>query len=117
MTRRDLPIFDESTVIYFRDVYDHIVRITESIDAYRDLLSSALDSFLSMQSNRLNSTVQTLTSFSLILMTVAAFTGWYGMNFTYMLELDTVWGYPLLIVAVAAAVAIEVAFFKRKGWL
>jgi Mg2+ and Co2+ transporter CorA len=117
LTRRDLPIFEEHTIVYFQDVYDHVVRITDSIDTYRDLLSSALDSFLSVQSNRLNVTVQTLTSVSIILMSIAAFTGWYGMNFQYMPELHTTWGYPLLIVVVAVIVITEVAFFKRRGWL
>ncbi len=115
LTRRDLPIFEEHTIIYFQDVYDHVVRITDSIDTYRDLLSSALDSFLSMQSNRLNITVQTLTAVSIILMTIASFTGWYGMNFQNMPELKT--GYPVLTVVVGVVVAIEVVFFKRRGWL
>ena len=114
LTRRDLPLFDEHTVVYFQDVYDHIVRVTDSIDTYRDLLSSALDSFLSMQSNRLNITVQTLTSVSIILMTIATFTGWYGMNFQNMPELQM--GYPYLAGAVFLIVAAEVVFFKRRRW-
>lgn len=117
LTRRDLPIFEEHTIVYFQDVYDHIVRITDSIDTYRDLLSSALDSFLSMQSNRLNITVQTLTSVSIILMSIAAITGWYGMNFQAMPELGSWFGYPGVMVAVAFIVIIEFIFFKRRGWL
>jgi Mg2+ and Co2+ transporter CorA len=117
LTRRDLPIFEEHTIVYFQDVYDHIVRITDSIDTYRDLLSSALDSFLSMQSNRLNITVQTLTSVSIILMSISTFTGWYGMNFENMPELHSALGYPILILVVVIIVALEYAFFKRRGWL
>ena len=75
LSRRDLPIFNDHTLVYFQDVYDHVTRITDSIDTYRDLLSSAMDSFLSMQSNRLNITVQTLTSASIILMVVSAHHG------------------------------------------
>jgi Mg2+ and Co2+ transporter CorA len=117
LTRRDIPIFDRHTLAYLQDVYDHIVRVTDSIDTYRDLLSSALDSFLSMQSNRLNTTVQTLTSFSIILMSVAAITGWYGMNFAAMPELTSRFGYPTVIVVVIIVVSLEVLFFKRKRWL
>lgn len=117
LIRRDLPIFDEHTIVYFQDVYDHVVRITDSIDTYRDLLSSALDSYLSMQSNRLNITVQTLTSFSIMLMSVATITGWYGMNFTMMPELSSKLGYPGVIIAVVIVIAIEFFFFKRRGWL
>lgn len=117
LIRRDLPIFEEHTIVYFQDVYDHVVRITDSIDTYRDLLSSALDSFLSMQSNRLNITVQTLTSVSILLMSVATITGWYGMNFTMMPELASQFGYPGVITLVLIVVIVEVSFFKRKGWL
>ena len=117
LTRRDVPIFAQHTIVYFQDVYDHVVRITDSIDTYRDLLSSALDSYLSMQSNRLNITVQTLTSLSIILMSIAAVTGWYGMNFHNMPELSTDYGYAVVIVFVAIVVIAEIIFFKRKRWL
>ena len=117
LIRRDLPIFDAHTIVYFQDVYDHIVRITDSIDTYRDLLSSALDSYLSMQSNRLNVTVQTLTSVSIMLMSVSAITGWYGMNFVFMPELNSRLGYPAVMLAVVVIVIVEFIFFKRKGWL
>lgn len=117
LTRRDLPIFEQKTLVYFQDIYDHITRITDSIDTYRDLLSSALDSFLSMQSNRLNITVQTLTSVSIILMSVSAITGWYGMNFANMPELSTQYGYLVVIAVVAVVVIVEYFFFKRKRWL
>jgi Mg2+ and Co2+ transporter CorA len=117
LTRRDLPIFDNTTTLYFQDVYDHVVRVTDSIDIYRDLLSSVLDGHLSMQSNRLNVTVQTLTAVSIILMSVAAVTGWYGMNFTFMPELNSALGYPGVIIIVITVVLLELSFFKRKGWL
>jgi magnesium/cobalt transport protein CorA len=117
LTRRDLPIFEQHTLLYFQDVYDHVVRITDSIDTYRDLLSSALDSYLSMQSNRLNITVQTLTSVSIIMMTISTFTGWFGMNFDNMPELHQTWTYPALFVVVGTAVFLEILFFKRKRWL
>ncbi|MEO8288922.1 MAG: magnesium/cobalt transporter CorA [Chloroflexota bacterium] len=117
LIRRDLPIFEQHTIVYFQDVYDHVIRITDSIDTYRDLLSSALDSFLSMQSNRLNITVQTLTSVSIMLMSVAAITGWYGMNFQNMPELSTRFGYPVVLVVVLLIVVAEWIFFRRKHWL
>ncbi|HKP54902.1 MAG TPA: magnesium/cobalt transporter CorA [Chloroflexia bacterium] len=117
LTRRDIAIFDNHTMVYFQDVYDHVVRVTDSIDTYRDLLSSALDSFLSMQSNRLNITVQTLTSVSIMLMSIATVTGWYGMNFEAMPELRSTWGYPGVMVVVAILVLAEFTYFKRKGWL
>ncbi len=117
LTRRDLPIFKSHTLVYFQDVYDHVVRITDSIDTYRDLLSSALDSYLSMQSNRLNITVQTLTSASIILMVLSLITGIYGTNFDNIPELHLRYGYfGMLGIMVAVAIGLY-AFFKRKHWL
>ncbi len=117
LTRRDLPIFKTHTLVYFQDVYDHVVRITDSIDTYRDLLSSALDSYLSMQSNRLNITVQTLTSASIILMVLSMITGIYGTNFDNIPELHFKYGYfGMLGLMIAVAIGLY-AFFKRKGWL
>lgn len=117
LTRRDLPIFKTHTLIYFQDVYDHVVRITDSIDTYRDLLSSALDSYLSMQSNRLNITVQTLTSASIILMVLSMITGIYGTNFDNIPELHLQYGYFAMLGLMAAVALGLYAFFKRKGWL
>jgi magnesium transporter len=84
LIRREVPIFERSTILYLQDVYDHNVRITDSIDTYRDLLSSALDAFLSVQSNRLNQIVKVLTIGSIILMSDALIAGIYGMNFEFM---------------------------------
>lgn len=117
LVRRDLPIFDQQTLLYFQDLYDHVVRMTDSIDTYRDLLASAFDSFLSMQNNRLNITVQTLTAVSIMLMSVAAVTGWYGMNFQAMPELGSRFGYPGAIAFVSTVLVIEFIFFRRKRWL
>lgn len=117
LLRRDLPIFGPADVAYLQDVYDHIVRLTDNIDTYRDLLSSALDSYLSLQSNHLNQIVKVLTIASIILMAASLITGFYGMNFVHMPELrwpiGSLWA-VLLIVAVTATLII---YFKRKDWL
>ena len=81
LMRRDTPIFSDETVRYFQDIYDHLLRVLDSIDTYRDLLSSALDSYLSVQSNRMNKVMKTLTASSIILMSVTLIASIYGMNF------------------------------------
>jgi magnesium transporter len=117
MLRRDLPVFDQQDVIYLQDVYDHIIRVTDAIDTYRDLLSSALDSYLSMQSNRLNQIVKVLTIASIVLMSVTLVAGIYGMNFTFMPELQWRYGY-LWALGLMAAIALGlIAFFRRIRWL
>ena len=96
--------------------YDHIVRVTDSIDTYRDLLSSALDSYLSLQSNKLNQIMKLLTMASIVLMSGALIAGIYGMNFRYMPELDQPWGYPFALGLMAAVSLALIAYFWRKKW-
>ncbi len=117
MMRRQMPIFDNETMIYLTDVYDHVVRVTDSIDTYRDLLSSALDGYLSMASNRMNMTMRVLTSSSIILMSMALVAGIYGMNFRYMPELEWPFGYGFAIMLMLIIGLVLYLFFKRRGWL
>lgn len=117
LIRREAPIYPRDMVAYFQDVYDHLIRITDSIDTYRDLLSSALDAFLSLQSNQLNEVVKTLTIASIILMSAALIAGVYGMNFEFMPELSWPWGYPFALGLMAAISLLLIAIFKRRGWL
>jgi magnesium transporter len=107
------------------------VRITDSLDTYRDLLSSALDAYLSVVStylpensirmaesaNRLNQTMQTLTAWSIILMGCSLIAGIYGMNFRDMPELTWQAGYPLALGLMAAASGILYVVFRKKDWL
>ncbi|WP_448593448.1 magnesium/cobalt transporter CorA [Thermoflexus hugenholtzii] len=117
LLRRELPVFRPEDMAYFQDLYDRLVRLIESIDLYRDMLSGALESYLSLQSNRLNEIVKVLTIASIILMANALVAGIYGMNFRYMPELEWPWGYPmalLMMVGISAGLAL---FFRRRGWL
>ena len=117
LLRRELPIFKSKDMAYFQDVYDHIVRLTDSIDTYRDLLTSALDSFLSIQSNNLNQIMKLMTMGSILLMSGALVAGIYGMNFKYMPELSKPWGYPFALGLIAVIDVILVFFFRsRKSW-
>lgn len=117
LIRREVPIFERNTILYLQDVYDHIVRITDSIDTYRDLLSSALDAFLSVQSNRLNQVVKVLTITSIVLMTDALIAGIYGMNFEFMPELHWQYGYPFALGIMLVLTVGLVAFFRWRKWL
>jgi magnesium transporter len=117
LLRRQLPIFALEDMAYLQDVYDHIVRVTDSIDTYRDLLSSALDSYLSLQSNRLNQIMKTLTVASIILMTAALITGYYGQNFKFFpalsFRIGSFWSFLLIVVSTVTLVI----YFKWKKWL
>lgn len=117
LLRRELPIFRQADTAYLQDVYDHLVRVTDNIDTYRDLLSSALDSYLSLQSNNLNQVVKILTIASIILMADSLIAGIYGMNFAHMPELQWRIGHGFAILVMVIVTASLVIYFKRKRWL
>jgi magnesium transporter len=116
LMRRDIPVFGPGDQIYLQDVYDHIIRVTDSIDTYRDLLSSALDSFLSLQSNKLNQIVKVLTITSIMLMSSSLVAGIYGMNFDLMPELRWTYGYPFALGLMLVISTGLYFFFKRMKW-
>lgn len=117
LLRREVPVFKNEDIVYLQDVYDHIVRVTDNVDTYRDLLSSALDSYLSLQSNKLNQIVKVLTVTSIVLMSDALIAGIYGMNFTFMPELGWQLGYPFAIGLMVTVSIGLVLLFKRLRWL
>ncbi len=102
---------------YYQDIYDHTIRVVDTIDTYRDLLSGTLDAHLAVASNRLNEVVKVLTSASIILMTIAGVSGIYGMNFTNMPELHWREGYPYALGLMTGLSALEWLYFKRRNWL
>ena len=114
--RRDTPMFDAEVIVYFQDIYDHLLRITDAVDTYRDLLSSALDFFLAVTSNRLNQVMKTLTASSIILMGMTLVASVYGMNFIHMPELQWRFGYVWAL-GLMAAIGISLLFlFRRIDW-
>lgn len=80
LVRRDLELLGPVTAVYFQDIYDHVLRVTDALDTYRDLLTGALDAYLSVVSNNLNQVMRTLTAWSIILMSVTLIASIYGMN-------------------------------------
>ncbi|HKG22632.1 MAG TPA: magnesium/cobalt transporter CorA [Blastocatellia bacterium] len=117
LLRREQPIFSRETLVYFQDVYDHLIRVADSIDTLRDMLSSTMDAYLSVTGNRMNMVMKTLTSISTILMSVTLIAGIYGMNFEHMPELRWRYGY---VGALAAMLAIGLGvyfYFRKIRWL
>ncbi len=117
LLRRDLEIVDASSTPYYQDLYDHLVRVLDQLDVYRDLLAAVLDARLTVASNNLNTVMKRLTAFTVILMVPTLIAGVYGMNFRFMPELGWPFGYPLALSVMAAAVVVSVTYFRRKGWI
>jgi magnesium transporter len=115
--KHESPLIKESTAPYLRDVYDHVIHIIDSVDIYREMLSSMLDMYLSSVSNRLNEVMKVLTAISLIFMPLTFIVGVYGMNFKYMPELEWRYGYFITLLAMLGIGIAMFFYFKRKKWL
>jgi magnesium transporter len=104
---------------YFRDVYDHLIRISDLIDSYRDLLTGAMDVYLSTVSNRLNEIMKRLTIVATIFMPLTFIVGFFGMNFTWMVtHITGFWPFFwLAIVSEVVAVVVMWLFFRREKWI
>lgn len=102
---------------FYRDVYDHFLRVTDLVESYRDLVTSALEAYLSVQSNRMNEIMKTLTLSATVMLPLTVIAGVYGMNFEHMPELKWYWGYPAAL-GLMAVVAISLLFwFRSRGWI
>jgi magnesium transporter len=117
LTNRDSPIFKDEALFFLRDVYDHIVRVMDTLDLYRDQLSGAVEANLTVASNDLNKTMRTLTAFSIILMVNSLMAGIYGMNFENMPELKWEFGYFGLLAFMVGITITLIIFFRSRKWL
>ena len=116
LLRRDPPILDTAHIFYFQDVYDHLIRITDSIDTYRELATGSLDAFLSVQNNRLSDVVRKLTVISIIFLPITAATGFFGMNFQIFEPQPRNHFLFLTSLALIVGVPLVMLFFlRRKG--
>jgi magnesium transporter len=104
---------------YFRDVYDHLIRISDLIDSYRDLLAGAMDAYLSTVANRQNEVMKQLTVIATIFLPLSFLTGFFGMNFAFQVNdiQDSLLSFLLLAVAGSVVVVVGLwLYFKRKRW-
>jgi magnesium transporter len=115
----ELPGLTGGTRDYFRDVYDHLIRISDLIDSYRDLLTSTMDVYLSTVSNRLNAVMKQLTLVATVFLPITALTGFFGQNFGFLVRHIT-GPVPFLVYGVGGALAAVVAlyvWFRRQRFL
>ena len=115
--RSDSQLIHERTKIYFRDVSDHALRLSESVESYRELLAGLSSLYISGLSNRLNEVMKVLTLFASVFIPLTFLSGIYGMNFDYMPELHWKWGYPILWLLFLMIPAGLFWYFRKKKWL
>ena len=105
------------TITYYRDIYDHLIQVSENIDIYREMIWSLMDMYMTTISNRMNEVMKVLTIMSSIFIPLTFLAGIYGMNFEYIPELGYKHGYFVLLGVMLILFILLLVFFKRKKWL
>ena len=115
--KSDSDLVSESTQNYFRDVYDHLVHLLETIDSQREMINDFLNLYMSTMSNKMNEVMKVLTIFASIFIPLTFIAGIYGMNFTIMPELQWEYGYFIVWGIMLLVVILLLFYFRRKRWL
>jgi magnesium transporter len=116
LLRREVAILDDEALPYYQDLYDHLVRVLDSLDLYRDLVAATLDAHETVTTNSLNQIVKRLTAVTVLLMVPTLIAGIYGMNFFFMPELELRYGYPAVLLAMLLIVIGLGWYMRRRGW-
>lgn len=117
LQRTEPTLISATTQIYLRDVYDHIIRIIDVIEGLRDIVSGMLDIYLSNINIRTNDIMKVLTIVSTIFVPLTFISSLYGMNFEYMPELHSRWGYPLALSFMLMMAGGMLVYFRKKKWI
>lgn len=117
MSRGEFALIEPQTLPFYRDIHDHIVRVTDLAENYRDLISGALEAYLSVVSNRMNEIMKVLTIFSAIMLPLTFIAGVYGMNFDNMPELHSRIGYYVVWIIMLVVALGMLGLFWRRGWI
>jgi magnesium transporter len=114
--RRDLDTLDVAMTPYFQDVYDHVLRATEWTDSLRDLVTTILETNISIQGNRMNLIMKKVTSWAAIIAVPTAITGFFGQNLQFA-GFGTVWGAWLSLVLIVVVSGALYLSFKKRDWV
>ncbi len=121
LARDDFAVVERRTRVYFRDVYDHLVRLHDITESIRDLVSGALDTYLSVINNRMNDIMKTLTVITTLFMPISFLTGFFGMNFFAANPPYAFWTtLPVLVVVLMLLFLVPLGMFlwiRRRGWM
>jgi len=117
LSRGEYALISERARIYYRNIYDHLLRIEMLTYNLRDMVESALSTYLSSVSNRMNEVMKVLTLIATIFIPLTFITGIYGMNFANMPELEWRYGYFIILIVMAVIGISLVVYFRRKSWL
>jgi magnesium transporter len=116
LIRSESTLIKKDVLVYIRDVYDHVIQAIDTIETYRDMLSSMLDIYLSSVGNRMNEVMKVLTIIATIFIPMTFLAGVYGMNFKYMPELEWRYAYPIFWLFLVSLFILMLMWFKKKKW-
>ncbi len=117
LSRGEFELITQDEMIYYRNVYDHLVRMADVTDSYRDVVSGLLDAYLSVTSNKLSQVMKVLTIISTIFLPLSVITGFFGMNFDFIPGLHWEHGHTATTVFMAAVAVIMLWWFRKKRWI
>ena len=117
LIRDESQLISDETRVFLRDAYDHAIRVIDTVETLRDLLSGMVDLYVTTVSHRLNEIIKVLTIISTIFIPLTFIVGVYGMNFTHMPEIAYRWSYPILWGIMILIAAGMLVFFRRKRWI
>ncbi len=117
VARGDLPYVSAPNTVYFRNICDNLIRLNDIVGTSRDIVTGAMEAYVSIVSNRLNEIMKTLTVIATIVMPLTLIASIYGMNFKHMPELSSPYGYPLVIALMVILSGGMLFYFKKRKWL
>lgn len=117
LSRKHYKLVSEKAALYFSDIHDHLVRISDIADSHRETLNSSLEVYYSSVSTKTNQIIKVLTMFTVLFIPPTFLVGLWGMNFKFMPEHQWEYGYVMSLVVMAVIVLGLIVFFRRKKWL
>ncbi|NNC51346.1 MAG: magnesium/cobalt transporter CorA [Flaviramulus sp.] len=115
--KNDSQLIEKKTLTYYRDIYDHLIQVSENIDIYREMIWSLMDMYMTTISNKMNEVMKVLTIMASIFIPLTFIAGIYGMNFEYIPELSYKYSYFILWGVLILIFISMIVYFKRKKWL
>ena len=113
----EIPLLGKKTHLYFRDVYDHLIQVIQTLETFRSTVSGLFSTYTSAVSHRMNEVMKVLTIVATFFIPLTFIAGIYGMNFKSMPELEAPWGYPAVLLVMVGIGLVMFIYFKLKKWL